>query len=373
MPTLLQMKTRTTDPEALAVALRLMLAESSTTKVPVNELLARFLGHFPHLDPLTRRRDFFEALCRLESEAFCVFPKNPRAWVNDARPALPAWVKVNRVDVPPKVSPRDSARARAWTPPMQFMANLPVIPDLLTAIALDEFMRNHNLASLPWVPAKERSCEIFGSGGEKRIEALARKVGWFTEGGLSLEFFHCYPIPRLPVHANFQEALPGGIIVSENEAGFDSFCRAARYNTGFSCVVLGDGDAVARVAEFLLRRAREIGTQVIYYVGDVDCAGLRIAADLSANLLRNGVVVKPWLPGYQEMLRSISVRANDLPVGALENSLLWLPEPERGLAREVLRADGHIAQELVGWSFLCRHWGLNPVLGSPRNGAYVRS
>jgi hypothetical protein len=358
------MMTRTTDPDALAAALRLMLTESSITKVPVDDLLTRFLGHFPHLDPLSRRRDFFEALRRLESEAFCVFPKNPRAWVNDARPALPAWVKVTRTDVP-KVSPRDSARARAWTPPMQFMANLPMLPDLVTAIALDEFIRGHDLASLPWVPAKERSCEIFGSGGEKRLEAL-RKVGWFVEGGLSLEFFRCYPIPRMPVHANFLQARPGGIIVSENEAGFDSFCRAAQAGVGFSCVVLGEGDAVARVAEFLKRRVREIGTEVIYYVGDVDRAGLRIASDISSNLLRSGVVVKPWLPGYREMLRSISIGADVLSVGALENSLLWLPEPERGLAREVLRADGHVAQELVGWSFLCRHWGLNPLLGAMR-------
>lgn len=356
--------TRKTDPDALVAALRIMLGEARTAKVAVDELLARFLGHFPHLDPLSRRRDFFEALRRLESEVACVFPKNPRAWLHDARPALPIWVKVPRRDGAAKVSPRDSARERAWTPPMQFMANLPMLPDLATAVALDEFIRRHDLAALPWVPAKERSCEIFGSGGEKRLEALARKVGWFDEGGLSLEFFRCYAIPRLPVHANFPDARPGGIIVSENEAGFDSFCRAARAGTGFSCVVLGDGDAVARVGEFLQRRAREIGSDVIHYVGDVDRAGLRIAADLAAELRGRGVTLAPWVPGYREMLRTIeSLTHGEETADSSQNSLKWLPGPERSAATEIIRSDGHIAQEMVGWSFLCRHWGLDPQAG----------
>jgi hypothetical protein len=112
------------------------------------------------------------------------------------------------------------------------------------------------------------------------------------------------------------------------------------------------------VVEFLLCRARETGAETIYYVGDVDRAGLRIASDLSSDLLRNGVALVPWLPGYREMLghvkTHVDVRAEPAPF------LLWLPEPERSLAGQVVHADGHIAQELTGWSFLCRLWGIDP-------------
>jgi hypothetical protein len=340
-------------------ALQEIGAEQARLRLDGDWLFGRFLARFPFLDPLSRRQDYLNALKHLESEAGWRLPKEARAWRQNARPALPMWVQQppHRGREAEAGVKRDRYCAYSWTPPLQFVPNLTVMPDWDEALAIDRFFRTPGWDSCPWVPAKERSWELFGHGGEKRLESLARGPSWFQRGGLTLERLRCFRVPRLPVHADFDGPSLAGIMVSENEAGFNSFCRLARHGAGFRCVVLGDGNAVLRVTEFLVLRARELVVQEIWYLGDVDEDGLRIASSLAQRLAEEGLILRPWMPGYEVLLPLHRDPLSRVPSSHLEtkdthDGVGWLPDALRMAAREVLSSKGHKAQEQVGWRCL---------------------
>ncbi|MFZ5497060.1 MAG: Wadjet anti-phage system protein JetD domain-containing protein [Verrucomicrobiota bacterium] len=332
-------------------------------KVGLDWLWEVFLKKHPELDALERRLLFLAALRAWSESGGCRLPRRKQDWRQDANPALPNWILVlvpkPATDAP---SPRESARARGWTPLMQFMANRASVPDLTTAIALDDYIRTTALDALPWVPAKERSVEIFGHGHEKKLERLAGKTGWFTAGGLSLTTLHCFRVPRQPVHAMFPNAKPGGMIISENEAGFHSLCRASTAGAGFGCVVFGDGSEVMRVAEFIQQKARELHYSEIAYFGDVDRTGLDIAVGLAERLRPAALKLVPWVPGYARLLAGVTVG----PASAQPEeraALRWLPADLQPSAAQVLHANGHLAQEMCGWTAMAQMWSIPATAG----------
>ncbi len=160
---------------------------------------------------------------------------------------------------------------------------------------------------------------------------------------------------------SFPAAQPGGIIVSENEAGFHSLCRAASLGAGFGCVVFGDGSEVLRVAEFLVQKNAELGTREIFYFGDVDRKGLEIAVGLAAKLRVDGITLAPWALAYAQccmnLLRDQASRPRD------QLLLAWLPHSLRPLAAGVLWKNEHRAQEAFGWCAMAQHWQLDPSAG----------
>lgn len=351
-----------------AQALTEIASGQDRVRIDGSWLFDEFLHRHPFLDPLTRRDDFLRALRQLEANDGWRLPKDNKAWRHDAKPALPLWVQ--RPAAAAGVNDREAIRTRfatySWTPPMQFVPNLASLPDWEEAVAVDRFFRRPDWERCPPVPAKERSWELFGDGGEKRLEVIARGPSWFERGGLTLERLRCFRVPRLPVHADFSGERLVGIIISENEAGFSSFCRLAREGHGFRCVVLGDGNAVLRVAEFLILRASELQTKEIWYLGDVDRDGLRIAHSLGEMLALEGLTLRPWLPGYVALLQDevSTIAASDLrseSLGNVSKAVDWFPESLREPARAMLLADGHRAQEQVGWEFLIRHYKIGSM------------
>lgn len=348
---------------SLAESLAALARTHRLRRVPLDWLWDAYLKKHTEIDPLERRRSFLEALREWAQAGGCRLPQRKKDWRQDAVPALPIWIQLLAAKPEPETSsPRQNARARSWMPAMQFMANRAVVPDLVTAMAMDDYLRSHAVETLPWVPAKERSVDIFGHGHEKKLERIAEGAGWFAEGGLTLASFHCFRVPRQPVHALFPAAHPGGIIVSENEAGFHSLCRAATLGVGFGCVVFGDGSEVLRVAEFLAEKSAEIGTREIFYFGDVDRKGLEIAVGLAAKLRADRITLSPWVIAYGAVLHEFPARSDE-PDQRDQLLLAWLPHSLRPLAAGVLWRNEHRAQEAFGWSPMAHHWQLDPSAG----------
>lgn len=319
-------------------------------RVAGEALLDAFLTQYPFLPPTERRSMFLASLRMLEPDRV-TFPKGNEHWLRDAQPALPAWVTIIEEEKSLTASEISFARSHPWTPQMQFMANLNVLPDLDTALQLDCFFRSHANDAVS-VPAKERSWEIFGE--EKKLEGIARQA-WFREGGLTLAKLGCFTVARQPVHLlSFGPRLRGAI-VSENEAGYHSLCRATRAGVGFELVVYGAGDEVRKFVEFLTETALQQKWDCIHYIGDVDARGLSIAADLDRRLRGAGAPpLRPFLPGYEAMLQDAQVPAT------ISTADAWLPPPLNIKAAAIIEKGNRIAQEMIGWNFLASLFALAP-------------
>lgn len=300
-----------------------------------------FLRLSPQLDGEAARQAFVEVLRGLAPGAL-VLPVDPAHWDAAARPAVPRWFRLKRLA---KVSePRPDHRTHPWSGTLRFLAALPALRSVREAVAIDRWIRDMP-PDEPWVPVKERSWELFGD--EKQLERLVPGT-LFGDGRLQLPDLRCYIVPCTPVHRMFPDAR-ARLIISENEAGFDSLCQAARQHGLFRCVVFGDGNTIEKAVEFLAATAKETGIAEWLYAGDVDPAGLAIAGRLAKALNRHGVTLSPWLPYYRHLLADVE------PAPEFDAAADWLPPDLQARSRTLFSQVGRRAQEAVGWKVL-RTW-----------------
>lgn len=305
------------------------------TRVGGFDALNALLAEQPHLSPHDGRRDFVAALRQLEADGSIRLPVQRTGWDHFHQSPLPLWVQLI---LPRESAPRWDHRSHPWHPAMAFVVSWPRISTPADLLKINAWLQRAP-ADEPLVPVKERSHEIFGA--EKRLEEMM-STALFGPGRLSLELLRCNVVPHIPVHRVYPAGEPV-MLISENEAGFDSCCRAAEQFRWFRCVVLGNGLAIDKATSFLGQAIHDYGLQRILYVGDVDAAGLAIA-QRTAQLCRKrfDVSVEPWLPAYAFMLASDeSAAPSALP--------LWLPEPYHTRAAGLIAAGRRVAQESFGW------------------------
>jgi hypothetical protein len=194
----------------------------------------------------------------------------------------------------------------------------------------------------PHVPIKERSWEIFGE--EKKLETLtATKL--FDLGPLTLETLRCYIVAHIPVHRVYAKGAPV-LIISENEAGFDSLCRAAVEFAAFRMVVYGNGLAIEKAVGFLKQMIVEQQVTECLYIGDVDETGLAIPSRLNTAVLDTAasrIGVRPWLLAYSHMLSGID------PDNISDAHTTWLPPRLHAAAQTIISQGKRVAQESCGW------------------------
>ena len=144
---------------------------------------------------------------------------------------------------------------------------------------------------------KYRSLQLTGD--EKRLESLTG-CSLFAQGCLTLEMLGCLP-EALPLATEYLSSEPS-MLVFENAAPF----------------MLAQSIAAGSARSLVGRLAWGAGTQVlkavtyfpticppvteVFYVGDLDAAGMRIAADLQRNSM--SVPVRPATRFHQAMLES---------------------------------------------------------------------
>lgn len=303
------------------------------------DLLNAILKRHAHLTVGDAREMVATGLEALKADGRVKLPAGRNLWDYGARAPIPLWISVVRETTD---AVNWSYRTHPWHPALGFVADLKFLPNSAQLLALDRWLRSMP-DDEPLVPIKERSWEIFGE--EKKLEGLvATKL--FDRDRLTLETLRCYIVAHVPVHRVFPEGAPV-LIISENEAGFDSLCRAAAEFGAFRAVVYGNGLAIEKAVDFLARFVVEQQVSECLYVGDVDEAGLAISYRLNAAISRaslSGIGVKPWVAAYAHMLNVVDV--GNPPELSTEE---WLPSALHAKAAALMSEGKRVAQESCGW------------------------
>lgn len=305
------------------------------------EVLNAVLRQQSHLSAGDGRRELVAGLRELESRQAIKLPAQRSGWDHLGQTAMPKWIQL--IPVLPAKNDWDH-RTHPWHQRLAFLGQLSRVANSGELIKLNEWLLRMP-DDEPLVPIKERSWEILGD--EKRLEAMLG-TALFQPDRLSLGLLRCYVVPHIPVHRVYPQARPA-LIVSENEAGFDSFCRIAAQFGEFRCVIFGNGLAVEKSRAFLGQAIKDYAIEECYYFGDLDAAGLSIAARAAANLKQDfGRELQPWLAGYEAMLEQ-HAGASALPADSH-----WLPPALASRATDFLKSEKRGAQESHGWKALHR-------------------
>ncbi|MCC6232546.1 MAG: hypothetical protein IT580_07875 [Verrucomicrobiales bacterium] len=239
-----------------------------------------------------------------------------------------------------------------WEPELAFLREARTQVDFEDWLALNQFLASGG-RHRPVVPIKERSLQIFGD--EKRLDALLVAAP-FRTGSLSPETFRCRLVGE-PLGWRRGPSSHPPVLVVENAATWDSFCRWNDRVAAFSAVVYGRGLAFAESVTHLREIFRELGgVRPLFYFGDLDPAGLEIPARASRRALAEGwPPIAPHRWSYQHLLQA--GLGHETPwegPDASEEALRWLGDLEHA-ARSLFSRGQRLAQEHVGWEWLEGH------------------
>lgn len=330
--------------------IRAYLADQPTSRVSVEGLLRHVTTADSTLvgDPTARTR-LAAALDRLAEAGTLVQPKTRSGWDHRTQPPLPLWigkpVTHHRVRATPV--------RRVWPQPLEAAAAIATRPDeheMLDRIAT--WLRNNPNAQP--VPMEERSLEILEDEKALAVETTKRL---FTTRALTLDLLACYPTPIPFPSQHVRGAGPTRLLVAENNATFHSLLTAAReldpgvrpdLHIGWGC---GNQFPTSISAVTLLDPA----PTALYYVGDLDAAGLRIALGAAAAAdARRLPPLRPAVALYEWLLAHGVPRPDRSNLGISQPGplLAWLPRELHEAAGRLLQDRRRIPQETLGLRIL---------------------
>ncbi|MEV6969255.1 hypothetical protein AB0M47_29510 [Hamadaea sp. NPDC051192] len=199
------------------------------------------------------------------------------AWDTSTTPPLPRTIAV----VGARRPPRDRAWIRfPWRAELGWAASLPSLSDarLRDLIAINDWLAKTADTPSTIVPVRYRSVEVLGD--EKALDALA-KTAMFAADRLNLDLLACRRVPP-PLPA--AQVGPGpDLLVVENSDTFWVAMTELRALTGHPIgrVAWGSGNSFPSQVETLTVDVAGQGPirGTVWYWGDLDPAGLTIAAD----------------------------------------------------------------------------------------------
>lgn len=351
----------------IALALSRLLADSSVKRIKVDALFAHAQGIDPSLvgDPGGPAR-FRDALEELAAAGLLAFPAagSKTAWDRRSTPAIPHWVTRTATRRVPRTRPAP----RVWPHALEGAARIATRADereLLERIA--RWLRDTPAPTR--VPVQERSAELLGD--EKALDRHL-KTRLFLSGALTLDLLACYhpPLPFASQH------VPGTghtrLLVVENLATYTSFLTALRelppterpdVHVGW-----GHGGEFNRSVHGVPLLVPE--PTALYYFGDFDLAGLRVAVSATAEAEAIGLPpLRPASACYEFLLlgRAEWARPDGSNPGSRSDHhdlLRWLTPPLRSRAERMLENQERIPQERLGLEALRRHGSPLTAFGS---------
>ncbi|MEU4303009.1 Wadjet anti-phage system protein JetD domain-containing protein [Kitasatospora aureofaciens] len=321
------------------------IAEKPGRRIHVDALVRHATTADPTLlgDPSARTR-LAEALTELATDGAIQLPKARNGWDDRTQPPLPRWIGKTMAR-PTVARPAD----RVWPQALERAAAIASRPDehdLLERIAL--WLRD-NPHPEP-VPIEERSLEILDD--EKALAALTTKR-LFTSGALDLDLLACYPTP-VPFPSQY---VPGTgeprLLVAENNATFHSLLTIARSLDPASRpnLHIGWGSGNQFPASITALTLLDPLPTAAYYFGDLDVAGLRIAANAAATAEQNNLpTLRPAAALYRWLLTHGAPRPDKSNTGITSPEPLttWLPDELRPAAANLITTRQRIPQERLG-------------------------
>lgn len=316
-------------------------------RISLDQLREEFARTFPEFAEQPDRRSHLAGLIQRAADKGAIkLPRGAKAWDRSGSLSLPAFVVLTA----PRVKRPTVASDYAWHPLLSF-ASTERNPRRIDALRhINEWLKTDPDLTLI-VPIKERSLEIFGD--EKRLDQLRTGTLSLFDTRLALSSLGCRicPIP-LPYEAGSSQTLGRPILILENNDSWSSFCNWNQSMGKFSCVAYAGGGGAKGLAydeTFLDELLSRYGATELLYFGDIDPAGLRIAAGAARRrAMRGGTPLLPCIPLYRWLLahgrRTSLLSREEL---ALED-LAWLPIELRQAVQQIFAATQRIPQEALG-------------------------
>jgi hypothetical protein len=236
-----------------------------------------------------------------------------------------------------------------WHPLLAFAATERNRLRLEAARCINEWLKSDPDLSLN-VPIKERSLEIFGD--EKRLDCL-RAGSDCLFGCVSLSSLGCRvcPIP-LPYEAGPASAVGKPLLIVENNDSWVSFSMWNRSAARLSAVAYAGGGHAKSLAydeTFIDELISRFQAEALYYFGDIDPAGLRIASQAAQRrALRLALPLQPAASLYMWLLQHGRRTPLEGSERVTDQDIAWLPPDVRGLVTALFASKQRVPQEALG-------------------------
>ncbi|QBR02472.1 hypothetical protein [Paraburkholderia pallida] len=321
------------------------LRNQCKTVVEQKQLVAGYVQVFPEFraDGNLRVR-VKEALDELAQSGVVRLPVGKGGWDVYGAPRLPLWVSVVREKV---VKPDYSGVN--WLPELSFATKVLRGAQLEKLKVLNQFLIENRRSLMVVVPYRERALEIFGD--EKAFDGAVK--GDMLYGKIPLSVI-CACNPEPPLAREDFDGAHGPLLVLENHHTFWSMLQWNRVALRYRSIGYGSGNTILKSARAILDAIERSGATYAEYFGDLDPAGVNIAATLSKSLqAAGGTGLKPATTFYQWMLRNgLRKQLGEDKRALVETSIDWF-EPPLGEDVRLLFADQKwIAQESLSLKVL---------------------
>jgi len=323
------------------------LKKTGRRRIPLDMLRRHFATACPELaEQPDRRTRLAEALQSAADTGDILLPRGARSWDRAGGAPLPGFVTLAGLQ-PPRTPAIESGYS--WHPLLKFAASERNRLRLQAAKRVNEWLKTDpDLALI--VPIKERSLEIFGD--EKRLDEMrGGTTKLFGQLGLAAIGCRICPVP-MPFEGGHDAARGQPILVIENNdtwASFAAWNRAAGRYSAIAYAGGGHGKSLAYDEAFLDELRTRFGAKALFYFGDLDPAGIRIASRAAERRAQRGDVPLQPASALYEWLLTAGVRTR-LPAveEVLPSDLAWLPNALREAVVALFAAGQRIPQESLG-------------------------
>jgi len=259
---------------------------------------AQYMEGYYHAFPEYRsdggvRLRVLEALQALQKSEVLRLPVGKGGWDPAGNPRLPRWVTVVR-----ERQVRPDFSSVNWLPALSFAVNILRSSQLEKLRVVNKFLieRSGELSLL--LPFRERALEIFGD--EKAFDGMVKDGMLFGQIPLAV-IGACDPEPPFARQDFLNVA--GPMLVLENHHTYWSMSQWNRKALRYRSIGYGSGNTIVKSARAMLDALELSGATHLEYLGDLDPAGVSIAATIDRNLRSaGGGGLTPAKMFYQWML-----------------------------------------------------------------------
>ncbi len=220
-------------------------------------------------------------------------------------------------------------------------------------LAVNAWLRRTNGGEVPLAAAAERAYELIHD--EKAFDSTPPRGGaqLWGPGRLTFQLLRC---ERVPTPLTWEPVIPtvpgpGPIVCVENHATFRTMLRFLRTHSRprWAAVAWVQGRNTAPIESL---PCLPFPVTRMDYLGDLDAAGLAIAATACATAETTGIPAGPAAPLWALLINQTPRRDKPIPDGDARRLTAWLPEQIRQRAADLLRSGQAIPQEALRYDVL---------------------
>ena len=220
-------------------------------------------------------------------------------------------------------------------------------------LAVNDWLRRTSGGDVPFAAAAERAYELIRD--EKAFDSTPPRGGaqLWGPGRLTFQLLRC---ERIPTPLTWEAVIPpvpgpGPIVCVENHATFRTMLRYLRDqpNPQWAAVAWVQGRNTAPIEALL---SLPFPVTRLDYLGDLDAAGLAIAAKVCATAEIVGVPARPAAPLWKLLIDQPARKGAKVFEMDARKLAAWLPEEIRERTASLLQSGQAIPQEVLRYDVL---------------------